>query len=371
MQHSSRVYTEIILFVIVLYVVCCIDEKGNDDGLPKIRIIKKCYKRTLKNEYNDNFWLYNVLLADCKVELICLQNFFEANVSDNHNLMMQFLRENTTFFLPIDKTWPETWLTADVLGIFRKYNVSSKQFNLVHISDETWPPHGPVSKFYEKWKTVFRNFWWEESRFRYLRNIGHLTWFPLGYLTAPRKLNFNIGNIIPSSKRIHNLTFVGNTYANYRRLIHFDEVKNATNMTIYGSIKKHGFRVGSSKDYLTAMQNSKLCLNFRGRMLECYRFYESLEMGCIPIIIETFPSFNYTFFSQQYNILKEDVPWRKYTSNWPFIWAYSLQEFVNIIFNLINDPIALDKMQRDSFEWWQNAKLFYRRKFKEKLCFYE
>lgn len=90
----------------------------------------------------------------------------------------------------------------------------------------------------------------------------------------------------------------------------------------------------------------------------CDRFYENLECGCIPVIIDAFESFNY---KQQFDPWKQHLAgakWRK-GHELPFIWAKSVDEFMSIYDNLFLEEggmARLDAMQRDTMEWWQAAK---------------
>eukprot|EP01041_Mallomonas_annulata_P007154 gene7154-14568_t len=330
-----------------------------------MRGVKWCYKKSYEHELKDNKWLYEIMLSNCNIDLICMQDFMIANSTEDKRIE-KYLKPDAVYFLPVDKNAPLTWLMADILNIFTKYGVNAKDFILVHISDETRPPHTGLTDIYGRWKKVIRNFWWDEEKFIEYRNQGHLKWFPLGYLTVPKDKNTVIKL---STERSLNLTFLGNKFGNIRRAWHLNDITRETNLTIHGEVRSHGFRAGNSESYMKDMLNTKFCLNIRGRMSECYRFYEALEMGCIPVIIDKYSSYDYTSdHIQQYSPLKE-VPWHK--KELPFIWAKDVKTFATITTRLLSEKGSseLIQMQRDCAEWWNAVKEFYRKQFTELICF--
>eukprot|EP00607_Mallomonas_marina_P000269 CAMPEP_0182431222 /NCGR_PEP_ID=MMETSP1167-20130531/47349_1 /TAXON_ID=2988 /ORGANISM="Mallomonas Sp, Strain CCMP3275" /LENGTH=94 /DNA_ID=CAMNT_0024617301 /DNA_START=362 /DNA_END=642 /DNA_ORIENTATION=- len=93
-------------------------------------------------------------------------------------------------------------------------------------------------------------------------------------------------------------------------------------------------------------------------MSECYRFYEALEMGCIPVMIDQYQSYDYTSdHDQQYSPLKE-VPWRKGKGVLPFIWVKDVRTFAQIVRRLLQSGSTseLIQMQNDCAEWWEAVK---------------
>ena len=47
-----------------------------------------------------------------------------------------------------------------------------------------------------------------------------------------------------------------------------------------------GFAKGNATDYVSKMRDTRLCLQIAGLSTECYRLYESLDAGCVPILID-------------------------------------------------------------------------------------
>jgi hypothetical protein len=100
------------------------------------------------------------------------------------------------------------------------------------------------------------------------------------------------------------------------------------------------------------------------------RFYENLEAGCIPVIIDKFKDFDY---SRQFKAWKEqlmEVEWRKGNSL-PFIWVNTTAQFMEIYdsFFLEKGGLAkLDVMQRDTIEWWKEAKSHFKKLHEDAFC---
>ena len=115
-----------------------------------------------------------------------------------------------------------------------------------------------------------------------LLQAGRLDWIPITHLRTP---NLTIEEMIPASKRIHNITFRGNTKTNQGRRYHWKELQKVlqmrNNASLTGKVIRYSaYSTDPSKGtFLNEMTNSKLCLGMKGISPECYRFYESLECG--------------------------------------------------------------------------------------------
>jgi hypothetical protein len=75
-------------------------------------------------------------------------------------------------------------------------------------------------------------------------------------------------------------------------------------------------------------------------IMESFRLYESLEAGCIPILEKR-------FFIKYYEHLLDSPPLL-------FVWTW--KEAKQKMAELTADPAALDHVQRETQEWWQQYK---------------
>lgn len=103
--------------------------------------------------------------------------------------------------------------------------------------------------------------------------------------------------------------------------------------------------------YLTASQfryvllNSVLTLIPAGRNPECFRFYEALEAGSIPVI----PLDDNYYKHPCKNALR---PW--IDSGVPAFFIRNWSEFPQIIANISKNPELVDKMQRSAITWYKS-----------------
>lgn len=89
-----------------------------------------------------------------------------------------------------------------------------------------------------------------------------------------------------------------------------------------------------------------MCLQISGLSAECYRMYEALDAGCVPILIDTFGK----EVDAQYRFL---LPPRRKA---PFPRAETANGLKETLSALASDGAKLDAMQAEVRRWW-NASL--------------
>jgi hypothetical protein len=317
--------------------------------------------------YKENF-------ADCDMQLISYFEFMNAHIAGNTEVVSHFLAPGTVFNLPIYSKKPVTGIISRLFDIFATYNVSTKAYNLIHVADESNNFNHPrLLSFYSLWKKVYRHNWHSTQEYKELHSSGQLDWFPLGHLRSP-EVPFH--QLIPSSLRKLNVTFRGNSNTNRRRMDHFSEVQTVLGIKITGQVFSSAYHSGdpTAGDYIKEMQDSRFCLNIRGRTPECHRFYESLDCGCIPVFIDQFMNFNYKSQFKGWKSKLQEVTWRR-GHDLPFIWARDVKHFAEIYHDLIDSgPTGfdrLDAMQSESLEWWAAAKLHIKSKVENSTCIFQ
>ena len=293
------------------------------------------------------------------MELISYFELVSANVSGNTEVVRHFLAPGTVFTIPIYSKRPVTGLVKNLFSIFQAHNVSTSDFTLIHVADESPHfQHPRLMDFYTLWKKVYRHNWHSNEAYQKLYDSKQLEWYPLGHLRSPF---LPLDQLTPSSQRKLNITFRGNSNTNKKRKNNFNEVQQVLGVKITGQVFASAYHSidPSAGDYLKEMQDSRFCLNIRGRTPECHRFYESLDCGCIPVFIDRFVDFNYKSQFRGWQSKLQEVSWRR-GQEFPFIWVQDVQAFANMYNELVNSGAPglakLDAMQRETMEWWTAAR---------------
>ena len=280
----------------------------------------------------------------------------------------------------LDAEDPHGWYMRDVKKIFTALDVQQKSLNLVHLSDNSFPPHNKsLFNFYLDWSVVFRNYWWDEPMFHDLFKAQRLRWFPLGYShhmkqeRIIRNYTSALSTYNFSSSRNQQLFFLGNKRSgNAKREKHLAEIQRVFHVD--GAVRKGGpFGAGSRDEYAFGLFNSKFCLQLPGRFAECYRFYDALETGCIPLFIDEFSRTNYSNLFSESMARYGDLIWTNadnVTSNeLPFIRirgnVANMKEELN---KLWSDDQTLTKIAINCQLWWEEMKNYYRRLFEAHIC---
>ena len=149
------------------------------------------------------------------------------------------------------------------------------------------------------------------------------------------------------------------------------------NISVHGIIKSTGgaFSVNFAGGtvYLDTMLNSRFCLQLKGKSSECHRLYESVECGCIPVIIDTYDSFDYKWFHHVNLEILRTFPWRKGTEL-PFIWVENIEQFAAIYTDYLGSQDGLnrlDVLQKDMMEWWDVYKEATQNHFANAFCHFD
>ena len=140
--------------------------------------------------------------------------------------------------------------------------------------------------------------------------------------------------------------------------------------------------------YATTMHQSALCLNLKGMSSECFRFYEALEAGCIPVVINKFtnnsgPQWGWDDIGadQQFRPLLQSL-WKKNRGmrirpdidgdakqnvhadaaremqrrDLPILWMHHPRDLRPIVHTFQHFPQMLDAFQTRMVRWWERLK---------------
>lgn len=323
---------------------------------PVARVVVACWKRRGRT-FED--WFRTALLQSCEMDYLCFHELEDADQRGDVAFVHRYLAPGSFFVGVVDPREPFCCgIASALLAMCAKYNVSSHSLYFGHTGDESRPPFPKIEEFYRRFRKVYRNFWWDVEPFVSLRREGALDWFPLG----PLAKNASAWSMVPSSKREQLVYFSGGRHTNSRRPRQVQHISQLLNLTVSG-----GFKAASN--YMQDLRSSVFCLNIRGTSAECFRFYESIEAGCIPLMLDRYPDFDYgDQHRHQYAPLLEARPGARY----PFLWAADgqalLADFDALARSGADGLAKLDALQSEMLEWYGAVKTHLDRRMSADLC---
>jgi hypothetical protein len=213
---------------------------------------------------------------------------------------------------------------------------------LVHFLDENY--EGGYEEIYENFRGVFRCFWSD------VFNPQRIMKMPLGYNNG---LDLGRKNLVPASQRKYVWSFLGGVNKSSRPDMARELIKVVPNF-FFATDDVPGFIVHNKLDgmrrkfphaeYAEFMFESSFSPCPMGNAnLECYRVYEALESGSIPIV-EKRPTLDYF-----YDLLGDH----------PIPTVSSWAEARRRIAELLASPQQLDALQQRCIAWWRQYKLDY------------
>ena len=243
------------------------------------------------------------------------------------------------------------------LGFYDGRKTSRSTF--IHLGDEGAPRaftsdadyFGHVS-LYSYWRKVFRQYW---SPFFERRDISE--WTPLGWALP-------MASRVPHAARRNFVGFYGMAGNNARRAELMRQFERATGVHVAGSLAEH-VACSSTPDacseeqraaYVAQMQDTKLCLQLPGLSPECHRLYESLEVGCVPILIDDF----HPQMSIQHGPLLGGGPA-------PFLHAARAEDLAGRLRLLAANPAALAEMHEKTETWWRLRREHFRTRLLQEI----
>lgn len=196
---------------------------------------------------------------------------------------------------------------------------------------------------YENFRGVFRGHWSSVFNANYVRKM------PLGYCNGvPRR-----GQLIPAAQRNYVWSFAGHVDKSSRPEM-AEALARVEPHYLFSSSPVPGFvtplstpeykRLLPPEAYYDLLFDSTFSPCPMGNVnLECFRVYEALECGSIPIVEKR--------WSMDY--------FRTLLGEHPIPTVGSWREARHLIDSLLRDPQGLDALQDKCIEWWQNYKKEY------------
>ena len=241
---------------------------------------------------------------------------------------------------------------------------------LVHLDDEygARTPRVPADwvtycSLYAGWRHVFRNYWsqsWSSMvGRRHAMNCSKLVdttaafnpkveWTPLGWSS-----NWEPGRPWrPTSRRALSVGFYGNEKYQLRpnRATLIARFEREAGAVVDGRmLGRVGFGRGNASEYVRLMHDTGLCLQISGLSAECYRMYEALDSGCVPLLINEYGNPSSPSAAVQYQFLVGRY------GRAPFPFVHGPAELREWLARARVDPAALDSVQVATMRWWNQS----------------
>jgi hypothetical protein len=212
-----------------------------------------------------------------------------------------------------------------------------KPIVIFYLSDE-FGSNKNITMLEKYTKILFRQY--NHSHYNYSSNNYQLV---LGYskyfLNGKKSLSINTKKM---SERIYNASFIGSLKSDRS---HMSQVfKNnipSTNIIFVNNNWDINNLPCSPEKCFDIYNNSIFVICGRGNIsLDCFRIYEAIVSGAIPVIVGNSDEINITF---NYN---NNLP--------PFIYDESWEKVVIKCKNLLRNPEELQEIQNNLLSWWKN-----------------
>lgn len=171
-------------------------------------------------------------------------------------------------------------------------------------------------------------------------------WVPLGWSSnwakQPQPMSSDELATPLASQRAVFVGFYGNEKYKLHRgrlLTHFSQ---QTNLQVNRDLGHTGFGRGNASRYVERMRDTTMSLQVAGLSTECYRMYEALDAGCVPILVDELGGT--TTALEQYRFILRDAP---------FPHAAKAAMLKDRLTALRDTPAAVDSLQRETGRWWR------------------
>ena len=220
---------------------------------------------------------------------------------------------------------------------------SIKDLTIIHLSDEEGLDGSFLYKEVNPSIKIIRNFYYE--KYNKYKNIYNL---PLG----PTRISLSNLKWINALDRKYIWNFIGTTWKDSERegaISTFRSNLPNRHYIFTGEKFSQGIK---QEEYIKILSDSIFTLCPEGhRHFETFRFYEALETGSIPLIVNAKELIQ--------NIYLSDRPPIKNFNSW--------SEAALFVKNLIKEPNNINKIQNQLREWWQNSKYKFSSAIKQKI----
>jgi len=205
---------------------------------------------------------------------------------------------------------------SDEYGIFQKYN------------------------YLEKYTKLFLRQYNHKSYTYSSHNIQ----IPLGYVSnfLPNNNNNNVTDIKPINERKVNCSFIGAKKSDRQHMRDVFEKNMNNTMIVFVNNNWDIEKLPVIPNNLFTLYNNSIFIIIgRGNSsLDCFRIYEAVVSGAIPVIVGEEMEINTTFYYGGYKP--------------PFVYSDTWENAVSVCNNLLQQPELLQEKQNKILEWWTN-----------------
>jgi hypothetical protein len=222
-----------------------------------------------------------------------------------------------------------------------------KPVAIFYLSDE-YGDHAGTSVLSKHTKLFFRQY--NFSHYNYSKNNYQI---PLGYSKGfLNGISSNNVNRKAINNRDFNCSFIGENKSDRLEMSNaFKEKMKKSNIIFVNNSWDISNLQYTPKQCFDIYNNSVFVLCGRGnKSLNCFRIYEALTAGAIPVIVGSEKEINTTF---NFN---NKIP--------PFIFSNTWKDAVIKCNKLLQNHTNLKKKQNEILKWWNNELLFYRKLLK-------
>lgn len=185
---------------------------------------------------------------------------------------------------------------------FARYQQAGVPFAAIHLSDEFY--HDTFHFYrYPTCQWVARNYWHPQ-----LAEVGKVFTFGLGW-----KNGFQSVECAPApdwKDRPHTVSFAGNVHHEMRRdfVAAFDDLPTKKmHLTFDGFNSTKGLNLA---EYRGLMNQSQYVICPIGHFnIDCFRVYEALEAGAVPITVMWTPAQRWTYWNALFQVDGGGIPW--------------------------------------------------------------
>eukprot|EP00435_Cladocopium_sp_Y103_P031951 s274_g8.t1 len=221
-------------------------------------------------------WLLREMLGFFDLNVACLEDLHRTITSPTRaqqKLIAKYVHPGSVMILTSSKY---------SMGLDVAAQTPLRHLKLIHLGDlsSTW------AHAYRRWGFVFRTFWTDDVHHSYDKLVKEerLTYLPLG--PTPQLMWHGVSRLQNASQRPVKIYFGGSSQRRQSRLQQAQKLLGK-DLVVESTASGSKIRSGYDQHYLRQLFRSAMCLQVPGPSIESYRLYESLEAGCIPVVVRT------------------------------------------------------------------------------------
>lgn len=297
-------------------------------------INKTIYILQIDKFFWENDYINNTLLKNINKEIILIPKrslfytkYYKKLICKNKNITNNniFIILSNLFFIKKKPDKYKNKNSFELLKEYKLYDIISliKPKIIILLSDE-WG-NKPELNYLSK----YTNLLLRQHTFKNYKIFHNIIHVPLGYMHNMLEDNYESVNLKLPKDRIFKWSFIGNIKQDRKKMIN-----------IFSKIKPHFYEKIEPNKIKDIYRESIFVPVGRGSFrLDCFRIYEAIVCGAIPLICGNKSEIDETF---------------KYMNNIPLIYENTWDKVLNKCNILLEDMNYLEKYQKNLLKWWSN-----------------